>query len=55
MMFHWQKKAEECPKEAIEWAAKRIGLSYEELQLKLTSEERAGIKAAYEAWKRRTS
>ena len=52
-MFHLRRNSQQCPREAIEWAAKRIGLSYEELQLKLTSEERAGIKAAYEAWKKR--
>jgi hypothetical protein len=52
-MFHRLHKIKPCPRETIAWAAERIGISYEKLMIQLTAEEKAGLKAAYESWKRR--
>ena len=52
-MFHRLRKVQPCPREAIAWAAERIGISYEKLMIQLTTEEMAGLKTAYESWKSR--
>ena len=48
------KKKQKCPREAIEWAAKRIGISYGDLQSQITDDDRVAINRAYEAWIERT-
>lgn len=52
-MFHRLHKVQPCPREAIAWAAERMGIPYEKLMIQLTAEEQAGLKAAYESWKSR--
>ena len=43
----------QCPREVLEWAADRIGISCEMLQAKLTDDELERLKDAYEASKKR--
>lgn len=50
---HLSKKPQQCSREAIKWAAERIGVSYEGLQARLSDEERTRVMVAYESWKQR--
>lgn len=52
-MFHRLHKIQPCPREAIAWAAERIGIPYEKLMIQLTAEEKVGLKAAYESLRSR--
>ena len=47
------KKPQQCSRDAVIWAAERIGISYEGLQARLSDEERTRVMVAYESWKQR--